>query len=221
MPSSRFSAVGLVVVLGLLAACTATDNPFGGVMGEGDTERETRAIDAFERIEAGGGIQVVLTVGEDPALVIEAQPNLLPIIVTEVEGDTLRIHGSESYTATRPIRVTVSTPTLTGIVIDGGANGDVSGLDESSLEVEVDGGAQLTAAGAAHDLELTTSGGAQVHLDALDVAAASVEITGGARAELLVSDEVTGEVSGGGRLTVAGPASVDVEASGGGTVVTP
>jgi hypothetical protein len=209
---------GVIAVFLLTGACTTGEGPFGGVVGEGAAERETREIDAFTRIDVSGGIEVELTVGEEPALEIEAQPNLLPIIATEVEGGTLRIDGRKSYTATRTVRVTVSTPSLEGIVLNGGSRAEVTGLDEPSLDVELNGGAQLTAEGSVHDLSVDANGGAQAHLEDVDVAAAAVELNGGSRVEITASDEVTGEVSGGSTLSVTGDARIDVDESGGAEV---
>lgn len=205
----------------LLVACTGGIDITDGVVGRGSSETETREVEDFDRVEVGGGIVLEVTVGEATSFEITAQPNLLPILSGDVNGGTLRIRGTDSYTATETVVVRLSTPELRGLDLSGGSRGTVTGVDAESLEIELTGGSQLSLGGTAADLFLRVSGGSRASLTDLEVATASVELAGAAHAELAASDRVTGEASGGSFLEVRGaPPAVDVEVSGGSSVMT-
>ena len=205
----------------LLVACTNGISITDGVVGAGSAETETRTIEDFDRVEIGGGVELEVTVGAATSFEITAQPNLLPILSSEVDGGTLRVRGTDSYTATETVVVRVSTPELHGLDLSGGSRGSVTGVDADRLEIELSGGSQLSLGGTAADLSLSVSGGSRASLTDLEVATASVELSGAGRAELTATDRVTGEASGGSALEVRGPAAVEVDASGGSSVTTP
>jgi hypothetical protein len=94
----------------------------------------------------------------------------------------------------------------------------VDALDAETLAIDLNGGAQLTATGTVHRLDLIGNGGAQAHLANLAVGSVEVEFSGGATGTVNASESVRGRASGGAVLTVNGDASVDVEVSGGGQV---
>jgi hypothetical protein len=196
----------LLVIVGALAGC---------VQGQGPVTSETREVGAFSRIEASAGIRVVVRIGPSEAVEVTAQENLLPVIATDVRGDTLSIEASEDFTTLEPVTVTVVVPALDGITLSGGSQAVLNGLDAESLELRVRGGAQVTAAGSVGSVALHADGGATASLEALSVRVATVSMDGGATATLTVSDDVTGTAAGGSRLTVLGDAVLSVEVSGG------
>jgi Putative auto-transporter adhesin, head GIN domain len=200
----------------LMAGCVQVN--FNGVVGSGPLETETRAVAAFSRVSAGGGVKVEVTIGPTQSVELEAQANLLPIIETQVREGTLEISSTENYSAPRGITVTITVPAIDGITLSGGAQGRISGLGADRLQADVSGGAALRGDGVVATLEISASGGAQVHL--FDVAATAVELSasGGAQLEVTAAERVSGAASGGSRVTVHGDATVDVSTSGGSSV---
>ena len=205
--------IGSIAVAILAAACgVARTN------GTGPVESETRATQPFTKIEAGNGIGVSVRIGPAPAVEVRAQHSLLPIIATDIEGDTLRIRGTMEFSASTAPQVVVVTPNLEGISLSGGSQGTVEGLSDEAIGIELSGGAGLTATGTAQKVALEGTGGSVASLQDLAAGTVVVELSGGAIANLNATDEVLGEVSGGARAVVAGPARVDVTSSGGGEV---
>jgi hypothetical protein len=205
----RAVSIFMLVLTGLLGGC---------VQGRGPVTSETREVGAFSRIEASAGVRVVVRIGPSEAVEVTAQENLLPVIATDMRGDTLSIEASEDFTTLEPVTVTVVVPALDGITLNGGSQAVIDGLDAESLELRIRGGAQVTAAGSADHVALDADGGATANLEDLSVRVATVAIDGGATAALTASDEVTGKAAGGSRLTVLGEADVSVEVSGGSEV---
>ena len=186
--------------------------------GEGSVTSETRAAQTYSRVDVTNGIRVVIRIGPSQPIEIRAQGNLLPIIATDVDGDTLKIHSTRSFTTSEPIEVILSTPTLAAISISGGSPGQIEGLATGKLEVTASGGATLSARGSVDRLELTASGGSRSNLGDLAVKTVAVQLSGGATAVVRASDEITGSASGGARISVLGDAVINVTASGGAEV---
>jgi hypothetical protein len=209
---------GSAVAIGaILAGCTNLGVPadFNGVRGEGPLVEEARQVAAFTAIQAGGGIHLEVAVGGSRSVRLEAQGNILEILTTEVEGDTLVIGSRDSYSTSRQVTARITVEALDGIDLSGGAIGHVDGVDAETLRLNVSGGAELTVEGAADDLELDDTGGAKAHLDGLQVGDAHIECSGGATAELNVSGMLHGEASGGATVRVDGDPMIDVDVSGG------
>ena len=211
LPVAGITAV--VAIAGLTGACANR-----AVQGTGPVKTEIRDATAFTKLESSFGIVIDLTVGEAPAITVEAPENLLPIISTEVRGDTLRITGTSDFFVATPVKVHVATPDLEAVKLFGGSIIMADDLALDSLGIELSGGAQFTATGSAAMLALEGSGGAMAHLDQLAADLVTLELSGGAQASVNATDTVLGDISGGAHVTVLGPAQVEVDTSAGGSV---
>jgi hypothetical protein len=205
--------VAATIVLAGLAGCGSS-----GVTGDGPVQTETRKAVAFTRIEVSGGIGVTVRTGPTHALEVSAQENILPVIATDVEGDTLRIRSTESYSTSEGVEVAVTTPALVGISMSGGSQGRIEGLDAERLDIELSGGAGVTATGSATSVGLNMTGGSRASLENLMATTITLDLSGGATATVQASDRVTGSASGGSRASVLSDAQLDVEVSGGAEV---
>ena len=204
---------GAMVVVSLLAACDLT-----GIAGSGPVTSETRSAQAFSRVEVGNGIEVTVQIAQTPSINVQAQENLLKLIETRVDGQTLRIGATSQFHSSPMPRVTLTTPTLDSIALSGGSQGRVDGLANQAFRVELNGGAALTASGTTRDLTVDASGGATAALKDLRAGVATLEVSGGATTQVNASDEVRGDVSGGGQAIVAGTGRLNVTSSAGGEV---
>ena len=202
----------------VLLAITVAGCNFLGRAGEGAMTTESRQVAAFSNVEAGGGINVAITIGTTASVEVRAQPNILPIIATDVEGGTLKIHGTEAYNTSEPVLVIIVTPALTRIDLSGGSQGTADGVTGDQLAVGLSGGAGLTATGSVSVLTLNVSGGARADLGGLAAETVAVNASGGANARVSASNAVSGSASGGSHVTVIGGATVLVNSSGGASV---
>jgi Putative auto-transporter adhesin, head GIN domain len=188
--------------------------------GQGPVTTETRQVGAFARVEVSAGIGVNATIGQTPSVQVTAQQNILPIIATEVQGETLKIHSTQGYTTSQGVTVTIVNPTLEGFTASGGSQGQATGLADQSLDVALSGGAGLTATGTVTTVSLIASGGAHAELGGLAALTVALDMSGGASATVRAANEVTGTASGGAHVTVVGGAKLNVLTSGGASVST-
>jgi hypothetical protein len=192
----------------------------GCLQGEGPAISETRAVPAFDRIDAGGGIRVEVSIGPARPIEVRAQANILPVIDTGVNNSgTLRIEPTDDFVAGDPVTVIVVVPSLAAITLSGGAQASITGLDADAFDAVLSGGSAATISGVSGTMTLSGMGGAAAMLGDLVVASADVTLDGGSTATLRASEVVAGTVTGGATLTLIGDPQVEVRASGGAQVL--
>jgi hypothetical protein len=206
----RLAAVLLPVAV-LLAGC---------LQGEGPVIDETREMPAFDRIDAGGGIRVEVSIGSAQPIEVRAQANILPSIDTGVNNNgTLRIEPTDDFTVAEPVTVVVVLPSLAAITLSGGAQASIESLHAEAFEAVLSGGSTATISGVAGTVTLSGRGGAEADLRDLAAESAEVSLDGGSTATLQASEVVTGTASGGAVLTLFGDPRVEVRTSGGAQVL--
>jgi len=209
----------LVALLAIALAAACAGCFVIGKVGDGPVTSESRTVAPFTAIEVGSGIGLVVTIGPAGPIEVQAQANILPIIATDVQADTLMIHGTESFTATSPVQVRVTTPSLTRIKLSGGSSGQLDGLSADALAVVLDGGSGLTVTGShVGTVDLAASGGSRATLEGLTATDIALDASGGSSATLTATGVVRGSASGGSHVTVSGGATLDVEVTGGANV---
>jgi hypothetical protein len=214
LSSRKHASVSATLALAVIALLSAGCDLIGRG-GAGPVKSETREAKAFTKIDVSGGINVNLSIGPLKPLEVSAQENILPLIATDVEGDTLRIHSTGSYTSSATVLVTIVTPSLSAVTSSGGSAMTIEGLQADTFDLNMSGGSGVTAKGTVKTVTIEASGGARFTLGELAANGVTVDLSGGANGTVQASATLTGSASGGAQLTVLGNASVDVSTSGG------
>ena len=204
----------LPMALGLLIAGAGAGCSLAETRGEGAVKTEAREVAAFSRIETSAGIDVSVTFAPTPSLEVHAQENLLPLIIAEVKDDTLHLRITRLYTTTEKVEAILTTPSLTRLVLSGGAHGQITDLQADDVELELSGGSRLDATGKVTNLALGMSGGSAAGLQDLETRTIKVDASGGCNATVRASGEVRGSATGGSRITVIGEAALSVDTTG-------
>ena len=99
---TRIAVVAAAVALAPLAGCQALGPQ---VVGSGVVATEDREVAAFHALAVSGAADVIITPGDAPALTIEAEDNLLPLIRSDVEDGKLVLgfKPNTSVRTTRPV----------------------------------------------------------------------------------------------------------------------
>jgi putative autotransporter adhesin-like protein len=210
------------------------------VRGNGRTTRELRDLPRFDAVAVHSGIHAEVEIGPQGPVQVDADENILPLVVTEVVEGTLqvRFRHDTDVSSEQAVRVRVRAPAVHRLDATGGAElraqlepGEdlevrssggsevrVGGLNAARLSVSGSGGARVQLAGAADTVRLRISGGTRVRAASLAARAVSVHGSGGASAEIRASGVVRGSLSGGSTVHVVGRASSRVSTSGGSSV---
>ncbi|HAK91274.1 GIN domain-containing protein, partial [Massilia timonae] len=126
--------------------------------GNGVAARDQRAIGALPAISVSGSLPVEVRVGPAPSLVVEADSNLLPLIRTETEGDTLRIYSEKSLRSKTPLRIVYTVPRLSEVRASGATRVEVSDLAGTPLDVRKSGSSEVRLSGKVGNLNARSSG---------------------------------------------------------------
>jgi hypothetical protein len=213
-------AVGLALVLagcGIIPPMAAEPET---VVGTGEVNTEDRELPAFTRVSIAAGLKVII--GEAAAeqrVTVAAQNNILPAIRTEVvEGQLIVTIPAPGVTATAPMSITLRMHSLESVALSAGAVGFVEHTG-GSLNIDVSGGAEVTAIGSTPDLRLATSSGSHAKLAELVAQYAEISVKDGSSAELTVVTKVSGTADGGSSVVLTSkPAQVAIETTSGATV---
>ncbi|MBK6750119.1 MAG: DUF2807 domain-containing protein [Acidobacteria bacterium] len=192
---------------------------FGSARGSGNIVTEKREVSGFKSVDVGGVFQVEIVAQKEFGVEVEADDNLIGLIQTRVDGDTLRIESDKRLKSSSPIKIRISAPKIDGLQVSGAANVTANGLNSESLKIESSGGSRVTVAGEAVKLTVESSGGARVNAGGLSTVDANIEGSGGSSVEVSVTGDLRSDISGGARVTYSGtPANIVTNKSGGARV---
>jgi len=203
----RAGVLAATVSLFIAAACVST----------GPTMSERRDVGSFSSISASAGVEVHVAVGGAPSVTVTAGQNVLPKVITRVEGDRLQIHPDG--TTHGKIKVEVTTPVLRAIDASSSASVVADGVNATAFDANTSSQAKVEVSGTSDVLTLNGSSQSSARLGNLQARTAAVNLSSQASAEVRASEAVTGDVSSQAKLTVLGsPAQVNVSTSSQGSV---
>lgn len=170
----------------------------------GPTTTETREVDPFDELELSGGFdRVTIERCDDctPRLELRAGERVLEELDVGVDGQTLRVDIVGGWRGTVDFEMTVHTPTLEGIKLDGAARIIAGELEAGRFDLDCSGSCDATFGGEVDALYVRSSG--DMNLEAFDLTAARVFI----------------DLDGAGSLEVCATDLLDVESDGSATVI--
>ncbi|WP_417360454.1 head GIN domain-containing protein [Galbibacter sp.] len=213
------------------------------IKGNGNVIQENRNTTSYDHIELQGFFEVQLVSGTEGSITITGEENLIPHIITEVNGNHLVIKTERGYnlqpSKRTGILVLVPFESLNQVSLSG--SGDISSQNvikstafktkltgsgdiRLSLDVEI---AETTLTGSG-DIELQGSAQKVVHqltgsgdIEAFDLKAvdSQADITGSGDIDLYCSGSLKVRISGSGDVTYIGnPSQEDSKISGSGDV---
>jgi len=187
--------------------------------GSGKIVTEPRAFAGARRIELRSAEPIRVRRGEQPRLSITGDDNLLPLIRTEVEGDTLIVEARDSYSARRPLRIEVTVPTLVGLSAPGGADAEIEAIDAERFELSIDGSSRVIAQGHTAELFADLNGSGEVRFDQVIAGEVHVRLNGDGDLHIHAVRELHAELNGSGDIVYRGtPKTLLVETNGSGRV---
>jgi hypothetical protein len=215
---TRPIALLTLCTLPLLGACI-------GVDGNGHRARETRDERDFVRIENVGQLDVQVRQGEEFAVLVSIDENLLDNVRTHVRDETLIIDNEPHLFDVLPgPHVLVTMPHFIFGKVDGSGNLDARVFDErETVRLEVSGSGDATFEGSAPRIEADVSGSGDLRLAGstgfaqlfgsgsgdiaardLDADAARLRTTGSGNITATVHGDVEAETSGSGDIELYG-----------------
>jgi hypothetical protein len=224
----RLASTLLITLVAGWATAETADSPqipkvateTGLIKGSGIVTTENRNLEPFEDIQLDTVADVTLTKGEKITCTIKADDNLLPMILTERTGKTLRIHTKVSYTSHTRVAITITLPVVKSATVNGIGTLTLTNVTKDSVAAAINGTGTITATGHVESLAATINGAGALHAAGLEVKAITITLTGTSNADVHAIDFLKATVYGTGTISYTGqPKRIEQSAFGGGQVI--
>ncbi len=207
-----------------------------------DPNAEKRNLSGFHSIEVSGGIDLLLSQGNETVVVSAATKEYRDKIMTKVENGVLKIwfewqrsNGLKIDWGNRKLKAYVSFKSLEKLNASGGSDVNVDGsisvpklalgisggsdfegkVDVADLNVEASGGSDVSISGRSQKISVEVSGGSDFNGYDLTADVANVEASGGSDVEITVNKELSASASGGSDVHYKGNGTIrDVKSNG-------
>jgi hypothetical protein len=204
----RICTFATALLMGLLlSGCGSAmlgQGPGALVEGSGPVVRQERLASGITAVEfsAFGNLEIIQ--GDEEGLTLQAQGDILPMIISEVDGNTLRIYAKGNVNPRLGLQMRLKLHSLRSITAGGAGNITVSGLSGDTLSVSVTGANAVAVAGTVRDQTVSLSGAGAYDGGSLDSQRATVTIDGFADALVRVSEQLRTSISGPGTVEYYG-----------------
>ena len=210
-----------------------------GIQGNGEVVSDERNISSnFSGIKVSQGIQVHITQGNNTELTVEADENIIDLLITEIDGDILKIYFEKNVSrATRNVFLTVdklnSIKTTSGAHVknDGTFSAKTLTLSSSSgshilldlnvseVSASASSGSDIELSGTSYEIRSDASSGSHIDADELNSKIATVGVSSGANINVYASEKLNAQASSGGGIDFYGnPEIVNKSKSSGGSI---
>jgi hypothetical protein len=193
------------------------------IHGSGKVTSENRDVKDFQGVSLKGSGDLIITQGDNEALKIEAEDNILPLIESDVRGGTLNLDFKPnigSVSPTKPIKYYLSVKNLNAIDLSGSGNVQAETLKSGTLSLTCSGSGNISINTLTADtLNYNMSGSGTTSLGGI-VGQQSVEIggSGNYQAAGLNSQQATAILTGSADITIWAKDSLNITLSGSGNV---
>jgi len=214
--SSNLSKLVVSVVLVLGAGC-------GWHGGSGVVSTSLRGVEAFSAVRLETPIEATVVMGAQQPLELQWDDNLLSLVVTEVEDDTLVVRLAEGTVYPKlPLTLRAYTPTLNAVTATAASSVTADAVQSSRMDIAASGASTVTLTGTSTDMTVALSGASELAASDFLVQTAAVNASGASEGSVHVTGSITGTVSGSSTLTVSGnPATRNITVDTSSTVTFP
>jgi hypothetical protein len=208
--------------------------------GSGNIITEKRQTGSFTAVKASNAMEVEIRTGSPAEVVVEADDNVIKDIITEVDGNTLRI-GLRNNTSIQNghLKAFVTAPGINKVYSSSAASVTVNGslsydgklvfeassaskitatLDAPEIEAESSSGSTLSLTGHTQTLKVEASSGSTVKASGLLSENTRVSASSGSSVKVHASVKLDASASSGANIGYTGGAAVSRNESSGGIV---
>ncbi len=191
--------------------------------GSGNLIRESREIGPVKSVVFKGIGNLIIAQGTETTLVVEAEDNILPRIVTEVEGGTLSIRfDTERWEniirPTKPITFTLQVEDFSELSLSGLGDVKLDQIEVDSLTVRLSGAGTIEASGSAARLDINVSGAGSYDSGDLESEDVNINLSGAGNAVVWATRSLDVNISGLGNVSYYGDPVVSKSVTGLGNI---
>lgn len=201
------------------------------IKGNGKLIAENRSLSDYDKIDVAGSFDVILAKGNEGAISINADENLMEYIETEVENNHLKIQPKKGYQlkSTKTIVITVSFETIDTISLAGsgivrsvdelnssGLNLNLAGSGEINLPVStknltshIAGSGDIKLFGNADVFRSEIAGSGNLEGDDLKATVSHINIAGSGNVKIHAVSEIHANIAGSGNVIYSGNPTIE------------
>jgi len=192
------------------------------ISGNGNVRDETRPLSNINTISTSGSIDVEINNGDTYSLIVQDDENLIPYVVTEVNGGELHIHYKNGYSIMNDhAKVMVTVPTLNQIITSGSGDVTTNGVirNDNEIDMKTSGSGDIKATVNAPSIKVTGSGSGDIELSGMTKNFdCGISGSGDIKCSNLKSENAVIRVSGSSDVHVFASVSLKVNVTGSGDV---
>lgn len=227
-----------MAVTTLLSITLFVTSCIGSIQGDGNVKKENRSVSDFTKISISGGYEVFLRQGSECMLEVEADENLHEHIISENNGNLLKIKTDTPIHGSKALRLYITVKDIESIDISGAVelktkssiktdklSVDLSGAGEIEMDIEANklsfdlsGGSELKLKGRAERASIDIAGAGELEAEELETDYMSIDISGAGEAVVFVNKELSADISGAGSIRYKGSPIVSKDVSGAGSI---
>jgi hypothetical protein len=206
--------------------------------GNGVVITQERKINGFKAVNIKGAYDIYLKKGNIDNVVIEADSNLIPIIVTELNDSVLSIYNTKTIIRSKELKVIITCPELNSLDFSGateltcdsdllfkdlninisGAGKIDMGLKADNLNAIVSGGAIINFRGKTINSNISITGAGNIDAQKFETDNCKIDISGFGRAKLNVIKKLEVNISGYGKVDYTGNPEIKQSITGAGKI---
>jgi hypothetical protein len=208
MKHSTGFVIGIVIALVALSSMACCTVGLNVVVGSGRVVEETFDVRDFSGVELATFGDLVIEMGEEESLRVEAEENLIEYFEATVEDGTLKIEEREfvALHPTKPVKFYLTAKTLDTVAVTGSGNVDAPDLEAERITITVSGSGDVEADDlSADEIALKLSGSGSLDIEGCDAGSQEIAVSGSGdvRIDELQADEVVVRISGSGSVRVS------------------
>lgn len=213
------------------------------INGDGNSVTKNRTTPDYDQVKVKGSLDVSLISGTEGKIIIKGESNLINYIVTEVEGDALKVYVKKGYylkpSVGKKLIITVPFKDLTQVTLSGSGDvyssdpikasdfktgvsgsGDVKlVVDAENIWGQVSGSGDLALKGSTENFNGNVSGSGDLSAYELNAKNVTATVSGSGDIEVMATTYLKARVSGSGDIFYKGdPQKEDKKVSGSGDI---
>ena len=198
-----------------------------------------REVGDFDEIEVSRGMNVYINYGSPAKVVVVADNNLHKEIVTDVDGDVLKVYVNAIIREAKEKKVIITIDKLSVVEASSGSNiytqnlfstsyTEIKASSGSNITMEINAenlkarcssGSNIILSGESRESELQASSGANVKAQGLKSDRGILKVSSGSNVFATVVNQLEAKASSGGNIIYYGsPTSTKIEKSSGGNI---
>lgn len=212
--------ISIIVAL-FFTSCQFDINIGQGKKGDGNVVTDVRDVNGeFTAIKASEGLDVFITQGNESSIKIEADKNIINLIRTDVENNTLRIHLQERVGWAKSKKIFVTLPEISRLEASSGADLETTHtIKTDKLELNSSSGADLIISVNADEVNSSASSGSDIRISGTaGIIYANASSGSDIKASNLIVKRAIAKASSGADVTIHATEEVESNSSSGGDV---